>query len=116
MSERGVYSGERHSTCTVDASPCALITSNAIVALRTTRVSRRGPSMMRRLRRHFSIARVTHCSGTHRWGWTSGLGNLPRIRDCHCTSFLRDSDSRFPSFMFVARDEISVSALSRGSM
>src|SRR5271170_5794582 len=49
MSDRGFNSGARHSTCTIEASPCALIASNDIVVLRTTRVKRSGPSIMRRL-------------------------------------------------------------------
>jgi len=52
---------------------------------------------------------------TYLWGCTRGLGNFPLILDCHWTSFDRDSDSRFPSFMFVANDEISSRAWSRGS-
>lgn len=48
-------------------------------------------------------------------GCTRGLGNLPRILDCHCTSFRRDSDSRLPSFMLFASDEISTRALSTAS-
>lgn len=95
----GVCSGLKQSTCTFDASPWLSISSNAIVAFRTTRVRSKGPSMMNR-----------------RWGWTSGEGNRPRIRACHWTSLRRDSDSRLPSFMFVASEDISVTALSRGSM
>jgi len=97
-SDRGVSSGARQSTCTVDASPSALIASNETTALRTTRVSSKGPSMIRR-----------------RCGWTRGLGNRPRIRDCHWTSLRRDSDSRFPSFMLLASDDISAKAFSKGS-
>lgn len=48
-SARGVNSGAKQSTCTVDISPNALNTSNDTIALRTTRVSSNGPSMMRRL-------------------------------------------------------------------
>lgn len=49
-SDRGVSSGAKQSTCTVDASPSALIASNETTALRTTRVRSKGPSMIRRLR------------------------------------------------------------------
>jgi hypothetical protein len=51
----------------------------------------------------------------YRWGCTRGLGNLPRIRACHWTSFLRPSASRFPSFIPVANEDISVRARSIGS-
>jgi hypothetical protein len=61
-SARGVNSGARQSTCTVDASPNALNTSNDTIALRTTRVSSKGPSMMRRLmifqHNEHSLARI----------------------------------------------------------
>lgn len=49
MSARGVISGARHSTWTVDASPWESITSNAMVAFRTTLVKLRAPSIIRRL-------------------------------------------------------------------
>lgn len=95
---RGVNSGAKQSTCTVEESPCASNASKETMALRTTRVSLNDPSMISRL-----------C------GCTRGLGNRPRILACHWTSFLRDSDSRLPSFMLLASREISARALSRTS-
>lgn len=49
ISGRGVSSGAKQSTCTVDWSPWAFIASNDTVALRTTRVRSKGPSIIRRL-------------------------------------------------------------------
>jgi hypothetical protein len=49
ISGRGVSSGARQSTCTVDASPWAFMASKDTTALRTTRVSNRGPSIISRL-------------------------------------------------------------------
>lgn len=114
-SDRGVSSGARQSTCTVDASPSALIASNETTALRTTRVSSRGPSMIRRLEMLSAHRNINDKTGTHRCGWTRGLGNRPRIRDCHWTSLRRDSASLFPSFMLLASDDISAKAFSKGS-
>lgn len=98
ISGRGVSSGERQSTDTFVASPCESSTSKFMLCLRTTRVRSNGPSIIRRL-----------------WGWTRGLGNLPLILACQWTSLFRDSASRFSSFMFVARAEISCHARYRGS-
>lgn len=114
-SDRGVSSGARQSTCTVDASPSALIASNETTVLRTTRVSSKGPSMIRRLDMFSDHRNMNGENETHRCGWTRGLGNRPRIRDCHWTSLRRDSDSRFPSFMLLASDDISAKAFSKGS-
>lgn len=50
IKDRGVSSGDRHSTCTSEVSPCESMTSNDTVALRTTRVRCNEPSIMRRLR------------------------------------------------------------------
>lgn len=123
---RGVNSGAKQSTATLEASPWESNTSNAIVCLRTIRVIRSFPSIIKRLmmkqiwrvskmtERKKSMHKILHHI-TYLCGWTSGLGNLPLIRACHCTNFLRDSASRFPSFILVARDEISVTARSRGS-
>ena len=49
-SARGVNSSARQSTCTVDALPNALKTSDDTTALQTTRVSNKGPSMIRQLK------------------------------------------------------------------
>ena len=59
IKDRGVSSGDKHSTCTVDASPFESMTSKETVALRTTLVSWRGPSMISRLIESRS-ERVTH--------------------------------------------------------
>lgn len=115
ISGRGVSSGAKQSTCTIDWSPWAFIASNDTVALRTTRVRSNGPSIMRRL----GLVRTGRFrSGgdkTYRWGWTRGLGNFPLILACHLTSLRRDSDSRFPSFMLLASEDISLKERSRGS-
>lgn len=46
---RGVNSGARQSTCTVDASPWALIASKDTTVFLTTRVRSKLPSMIKRL-------------------------------------------------------------------
>lgn len=55
---RGVNSGARQSTCTDVESPWELIESNETTAFRTTRVNRRGPSMMRRLKTNYRTINV----------------------------------------------------------
>ena len=81
----GVNSGDKHSTSTEALSPCGSMTSKPTVAFLTTRVSCSGPSMIRRLCTRCQHGWLHGIFGaeTHRCGCTSGLGNLPRILDCH---------------------------------
>jgi hypothetical protein len=80
---RGVNSGAKQSTCTVVASPCELIVSNDTTAFRTTRVSKRGPSMMRRLKISYWTVSGT-VKKTHR-------KNIPMRLDQGAREFTPDS-------------------------
>lgn len=112
---RGVCSGARHSTSTFGVLPLESTISNETVCFRTIRVNFNLPSMMSRLGSKSEDLHRNILIKAYLCGCTSGLGNFPRIRDCHWTSFRLDSASRFPSFIFVASEEISLRALSSGS-
>ena len=92
ISGRGVSSGAKQSTCTVDGSPWAFITSNDTLVLRTTRVRSKGPSIIRRLEQ------VRTCR------FSSGRQGIPMRLDQRTGKFSSDSglpfDKLAPGFRF----------------